>query len=346
MTPREALDRKLDLLARGVRLAGEAHEAPPWLVPGVCVELALGGGPLVRVRVREDGAGSAYALRVRGDGSWSVVDGAWAAPAELLTRRGPSSLGKVRGRFLVLPLGVKGGALPSSHDVVEEIRAVFGEGRADFVRLVAGPGEEARGTVPGLVREIRNHFDTAVQAVTGPVPPELALEWYAAGVDALAVEAAADVPCLTELWVRAGAVFPAGTVTWHLPWDPAWAPRARDLFDACLGAQVVPVVDLAPLAAGGEPLPAGTSDAVAGVLGALHEAARMRPPSLLWVQEEGDEVGPVEAAALAGDGLGLAGWVRGLAGTGVGFAAARGLAHLRRQLRVRRVRQSFESAGL
>lgn len=346
MTPREALDRKLDLLARGVRPAGEAHGAPPWLAPGVWVDLALEGGPLVRVRVREDGAGRAYALQARGAGSWSVVDGAWEVPAELLTRRGPASLGKVRGRFLVLPLGGKGRALPSTHDVVEEIRAVFGEGRADFVRLVAGPGEEALGAVAGLVREIRNHFDTAVQVVTEPVPPELALAWYAAGVDALAVEAPPDAARLSELWAGAGAVFPAGTVTWHLPWDRAWAPRARDLFDACLGAQVVPLVDLSPLAACGEPLPAGTSDAVAGVLEALHQAARVRPPSLLWVQEEGDQVGAVEAAALAGEGLGLAGWVRGLAGTGVGFAAARGLAHLRRQLRVRRVRQSFESAGL
>jgi hypothetical protein len=298
------------------------------------------------VRVREDRDGSAYALRLRGAERWSVADGAWEAPAELLTRRGPSSLGKVRGRFLVLPLGVKGRALPSFHEVVEEIRAVFGEGRADFVRLVTAPGEDVRRALPGLVGEIRNHFDTAVQAVTGPVRPEVALEWYAAGVDALAVEAPPDAALLPELWTRAGEVFPAGTVTWRLPWDLAWIPRARELFEACLGVQVVPVVDLSPLAAGGEPLPARTSDAVAEVLGALHEAARVRPPSLLWVQEEGDQVGPLEAAALAGDGLGLAGWVRGLAGTGVGLAAARGLAHLRRQLRVRRVRQSFESAGL
>lgn len=346
MSPREALDRKLHLLARGVRLAEEMPEAPPWLVPGVSVDLGLEGGPLVRVRVRERGAHWAYALRPHGGGSWSVADGDWSAPAELLTRRGPASLGTVRGRFLVLSLGVKGRALPSFHDVVEEIRAVFAEGRADFVRLVVGADGAARGAVPGLVREIRNHFDTAVQAVTGPLPPELALEWYAGGIDALAVEAHPEVPGLGDLWARAGAVFPAGTVTWHLPWDPAWAPRARGLFEACLAAQVVPVVDLAPLAARGGPLLAGTSDGVAGVLEALQEATRVRPPRLLWLQEEGDEVGPLEAAALAGDGLGLAGWVRGLAGTGVGFAAARGLAHLRRQLRVRRVRHSFESAGL
>lgn len=347
MTPREALERKLDLLARGVRLATESDEAPSWLGPGVSLDLGLEDGPIVRVRVRGEGGPPAYALRSHGRGSWTLSDGGWSVPAELLTRRGPSSLGKVRGRFLVVHLGVGGRGLPSSQAVVDEIRAVFQEGRADFVRLVAGEGEASWRALPALVREIRNHFDTAVQVVTGPLAPALALEWYAGGVDALAVEAHPDVPGLGELWARAGAVFPGGTVTWHLPWDPAWAPRARALFDGSLASQVVPVVDLAALSArDAGPLAPGAGDALAAVLAALHEAARVRSPSLLWVQEEGDEVGPLEAAALAGEGLGLTGWVRELAGTRVGAAAARGLAHLRRQLRVREVRQSFESAGL
>ncbi len=337
MTPFAALARKLDLVARGARLPPPGDGVPPWFAPGVAVDLRLDQGPLVRVGLGEAG----YRLEPLGARRFALADGEWRAEAELQTLRGPAALGKVRGRFAVIP--VRAG-FPSPAQVVAELRAVFGAARADFVRFDWRERPGSAAALLALVAEVRNHFDTFLQVVAGPVSPEAVVDLYGGGVDALGLEVGPEEPGLAEALDRAGAVFPAGTVSWHLPWRGAWPKEAEELVRRAAAARVIPVVDLAP-AVGRVPAP-GEAERLAAALAAVHVAMRSAALPLYWLQEEGDEVGPLEAAALAGEGLGWAGVVRDWADTRVGSAAARGLAHLRRQLRVRRVRQSFESAGL
>ncbi|MHB8766614.1 MAG: hypothetical protein ACYDA8_20075, partial [Deferrisomatales bacterium] len=236
------------------------------------------------------------------------------------------------------------GVGPAPGEVVAELRGVFGAARADFVRFDWRERGGSAAALLGLVAEVRNHFDTFVQVVTGPVSPEVVVDLYGGGVDALGLEAGPDEPRLAAVLDRAGAVFPAGTASWHLPWTGAWPESADALVRRAAAARVVPLVDLAP--AGGRPPEAGEAERLVRALAAIHREVQAAGLPLYWIQEEGDEVGPLEAAALAGEGLGWAGVVRDRADPGGGSPAAKGLAHLRRQLRVRRVRQSFESAGL
>jgi len=65
-----------------------------------------------------------------------------------------------------------------------------------------------------------------------------------------------------------------------------------------------------------------------------------------WVRDLALGITPLEARHFAGDGARLAVSVQRLTRSRLGALAARGLAHFRRRLRVRKVSESFDAAHL
>jgi len=104
------------------------------------------------------------------------------------------------------------------------------------------------------------------------------------------------------------------------------------------------VVPVATILRGEYPVPAAAE--VTPVLAHLYRTVKRRGINMGWVRDLALGIAPLEARHFAGDGARLAVSVQRLTRSRLGALAARGLAHFRRRLRVRKVSESFDAAHL
>jgi hypothetical protein len=249
-------------------------------------------------------------------------------------------------------------------EVVDAVRLAFEDGDAEFVHLVLGyfPGDDAGAAVlRPYLDAIHRHFDTIV-AVTMHPPADLRVidATYAAGVDAVcySIEAPDD-----------------DSMRRHFAGRASLAGRRRYLDALAHAARVFPagavwseiLIDLAP--------PESTAGAIAGIaaLGAvpllaasaahetgahaiaLDDAARLGADAfaavsraglpLNWVRDISTSLTPLDARHLV-PGAEQAPILVQLSRNRLGALTTRSLARMRRRLRVRRVRASFDSSRL
>jgi hypothetical protein len=261
--------------------------------------------------------------------------------------------------------GARGGAQDdvTPADVVDVVRAAFDEGVAELVLFNSSVFEAEDGGITyltPLIEAVRKHFDTLVVVQTHP-PSDV--RWidrtYAMGVDAISYNLEVfDADRLSrycvgraryigrdrylEALAHAARVFPRGTVWTDLVAgidDPETLLTAVDtLVDA--DVQTVIVVRRSPATA------ALDVDALTPVLQHLYRRVRERGTPTSWLRDLTLGVTPLEARFAAGEDARLSVAVQSLTRSGLGALAARGLARLRRRLRVRSVSESFDSAHL
>jgi hypothetical protein len=247
-------------------------------------------------------------------------------------------------------------------DVLEVVRAAFGEGACEFVYFNTSHYDSEDGGVGFLapyVEAVRRHFDTLVAV---QVHPPRSNRWidhtYAIGVDAVSYNLEIFDPdilnrhCIgraryigreryLEALAHAARIFPSGTV-WTdlvLGLEPAASTIAG--IDALVALGVVPV---AAIPRGEHPAPDG--DEAVAVLAHLYRAVKEGGISMGWVRDLCLGITPLEARHFAGDGARLAVTVQNLTRSRLGALAARSLARFRRRLRVRAVGESFDASHL
>jgi hypothetical protein len=262
---------------------------------------------------------------------------------------------------------VEGARVPSDReavppaDVLETVRAAFDEGVCDAVYFNTSYFDGEDGGIAFLepyVDVVRKHFDTLVATQVHPPRSDRWIDrTYAMGVDAISYNLEIfDAGILSrhcigrvryvrrerylEALAYAARIFPSGTV-WTdllLGLEPAESTMAG--IDALVDMGVVPV---AAIVRGEHPVVAGDAPAV---LAHLYRAVKARGINMGWVRDLTLGIAPLEARHFAGDGARIAVAVQNLTRSRVGGLAARGLARLRRRLRVRRVSESFAAARL
>jgi len=247
-------------------------------------------------------------------------------------------------------------------EVLEVVRAAFEEGAVESVYLNSAffEGEDGGiGFLAPYVDAIRRHFDTLIAT---QVHPPRSNRWidrtYAMGVDALSYNLEIFDPevlqrrCVgrmryvgreryLEALAYAAEVFPSGTVWSDLVIGAEPMSSTLAGIDALAAMGVVPV---ASIVRGGHPLPDPAE--VVPVLAHLYRAVKQRGISMGWVRDLAGGITPLEARHFAGTEARLAVTVQNLTRWRLGALAARSLARFRRRLRVRDVRESFDSAHL
>jgi hypothetical protein len=245
-------------------------------------------------------------------------------------------------------------------DVVETVRAAFAEGFGDAVYFNTGVFDAEDGGIGFLapyIEAVRRHFDTFVATQVHPPRTNAWIDrTYAMGVDAISYNLeifdaeALKRTCVgraryigreryLEALAHAAQVFPRGTV-WSdlvLGLEPFASTVAG--IDALAAMGVVPVVSLA----GATTVAVEPADAEP-VLAHLYRAVKQRGTAMGWVRDLAAGIAPIEARHFAGDDARLAVTVQNLTRSRVGALAARGLARMRRRLRVRTVSDGFGAA--
>jgi sodium-dependent dicarboxylate transporter 2/3/5 len=246
------------------------------------------------------------------------------------------------------------GSIPTVADVVDVVRAAFDEGVASLVYVNGSPFEAEDGGMAFLapyVEAIRKHFDTIVAV---QVHPPKALSWidrtYAMGVDALSFNLEIFDPDLLnrycigrsryvgrerylEALAHAAKVFPGGTVWTDLVVGLEPLESTIEGIDTLTGMGVLPVIAMRrPVTA--ERSTIAPAD-VAPLLSHLHRAVRAQGIPMGWVGDLTLGISPLEAREFAGDDARMALAMRQLTRWRLGALAARGLARVRRRLRVR-----------
>ncbi|MGH7778312.1 MAG: hypothetical protein ACREQR_00580 [Candidatus Binataceae bacterium] len=248
-------------------------------------------------------------------------------------------------------------------EVVEAVRGAFDDGDAEFVQFVLGyfPGTDAGFAIlRPYLEAIHRYFDTIV-AVTMHPPADLrAIDLaYAEGVDVICfnLEAPSEAAMLRyfpgrarfygrERYLKAlrhaAKIFPSGAVWSDLLIDLAPQAALQATAMELIAAGVMPTFGtLAPRDADEHSL----DDAVA-LCAASFEAATRAGLSLNWMRDISSSLTPLDARYLVSDAPQLQSLIHQLSRNRLGALATRSLARLRRRLRVRRVRASFDSSHL
>jgi hypothetical protein len=263
-------------------------------------------------------------------------------------------------------ISLQDGFTVSAQDVIEVVRAAFAEGAIEFVYFnLAYVGTEDAGIafLEPYIRAVKRHFDTLVAVQIHPPKDNRWIDrTYAMGVDALsyAVEVH-DVAALGRLCagrVRyigrdryyealqyAATVFPSGTVWSDLVVGLEPPESTARGIDTLVGLGVLPVLSLFRPATQG-PGHAGALETVIPVYAHLFEKVRDAKINMGWVRDLSFAITPLEARYFAGDDARVAVAWQQFYRSRLGTIAARNLARLRRQLRVRQVSDSFDSSGL
>jgi hypothetical protein len=260
-------------------------------------------------------------------------------------------------------LTAKAGEVWTVDDVIEALRAAFDRGAAEAVHLQVGyfPGDGAG--VPMLtpyLEAIRRHFDTVVLLTIHPPATPRAIDLtYALGVDALSYNLeAADAESMAlhfpgrarffgrarylEALGHAARVFPSGAVWSEIAIDLSPAPAIRAAIAELAAIGVLPLLSLPA----SEPVGAPDPEELAPLCAALFEAALKSGLNLTWARDLSSAITPLEARFFVPDAPQLPVLLQQLSRNRLGGLATRSLARLRRRLRVKRVRASFESSRL
>lgn len=280
---------------------------------------------------------------------------------------GGCGLGAPPGRACALCLGreltEKAGELWPVADVVEAARAAFDEGVAEFVHLRLGyfPGDDAGvHLLKPYVDAIHRHFDTTVAvSMHPPASPRAIDATYALGVDVLSYDLEAPdeaalrryLPGRARFFGRtrylealrhAARVFPSGAVWSALLVDLAPAEALAAAVDELAGMGVVPLLGVS--AEG--PRRAVEPEELKPVIARLFDSTVRAGLSATWARDLSFAITPLEARHCVADAPQLPLLLQQLTRNRLGALAARSLARLRRRLRVKRVRASFESSRL
>ncbi|HEY6421540.1 MAG TPA: hypothetical protein VIX59_21285 [Candidatus Binataceae bacterium] len=266
-----------------------------------------------------------------------------------------------RGRELT----EKAGELWPVDEVVEAVRDAFDDGDAEFVHFVLGyfPGDDAGvATLRPYLEAIHRHFDTIV-AVTMHPPADLrAIDLtYAAGVDVLSYNLeAADDPAMRRYFpgrardvflgrarylaalAHAARILPSGAVWSELLLDLAPRPAVEAAIAELVGLNVMPLLGVS---ASLETPALEMTDAAASAA-FLFDAVTRSGMSLNWLRDISTSLTALEARHFVAGGSQLPMLLHQLSRNRLGALTTRSLARLRRRLRVKRVRASFDSSSL
>ncbi len=373
---------KLDLALRGVdapwaadagwlelQLDGEIwararidSESPLKLVHAAQGDVLSDGASEVAVRVTAE---PEYARQIsRGGvalGRVAVVRGAYAV-VELNGGCGTSLPGRVcalcRGRELT----EKPGEIWPVEDVIEALGAIFKEGAAEFVLFQLGylPGDDAglKVLLP-YIEAVRRHFDTMVAVTMHPPADVRSIERaYASGVDALNynLEAAdaeslqANFPGRARFLGRdrylhslshAAKVFPGGAVLCELTVGLSPDEKIRAAIAELTEIGVLPILGVDATRIAGR----SASD-LAPLYGDLFDEVLKSGLNMAWARDLSHAITPMEARYFVVNAPQLPVLLHNLTKNRIGALATRSLAKLRRRLRVKWVRASFDSSRL
>ncbi|MFZ0660851.1 MAG: hypothetical protein WAM05_19185 [Candidatus Binataceae bacterium] len=248
-------------------------------------------------------------------------------------------------------------------EVVEAVRGAFDDGDAEFVHFVLGyfPGIDAGfAMLKPYLEAIDRHFDTIV-AVTMHPPADLRTIdlAYAEGVDVICfnLEAASEEAMLRHFPGRArfygrerylkalshaARIFPSGAVWSDLLIDLAPKAALQAAATELVAARVLPTFGTLALRGADD----GALEAAAELAAVSFEAATRAGISLNWMRDISTSFTILDARYLVSGVPQFQSLIHQLSRNRLGALATRSLARLRRRLRVRRVRASFDSSRL
>ncbi len=369
---------KIDLALRGVdaRDMGESNAVELQLEGEICARARINRNSALKLAgevLRENGDEIAvrvvpqpeYANRLSRNGirlgDIVSVHGSYAV-VELNGGCGLSLPGRVcalcRGRELTQ----KPGEMWPADDVLEALGAVFKEGAAEFVLFQLGylPGDDAglKLLLP-YVELVRRHFDTMVAvAMHPPADPRSIERAYAAGVDAISynLEAADEESLRTHFPGRArflgrnrymhslshaAKVFPGGAVLCELIAGLSSDDRVGEAISELTEIGVLPILGLHAGMAQGR-----TTAEFAPLCSRLFNEVHKAGLNMAWVRDLSHALTPLEARYFVVNAPQLPMLLHSLSRNRIGALATRSLARMRRRLRVKWVRASFDSSHL
>jgi hypothetical protein len=256
----------------------------------------------------------------------------------------------------------KAGELWPVEEVVEALRAAFEEGAAEFVHFRLGyfPGDDAglRVLKPYL-DALRRHFDTITAVTMHPPAAARAIDAaYAAGIDIVSYNLEAADEDSMRRWLpgrarffgrqryldalrHAARIFPAGAVWSAIMLDLASETVVSGAIDDLAAMNVVPL-----LAVASEPRRNLDFASTALLLAHQFDAVFMAGLGMTWARDLSSAITPLEARHCVPDPPQMPLLMHQLARNRLGALTTRSLARLRRRLRVKRVRASFDSSRL
>ncbi|HKV54365.1 MAG TPA: hypothetical protein VJN94_06950 [Candidatus Binataceae bacterium] len=257
----------------------------------------------------------------------------------------------------------KAGELWLPDDVVDALRAAFDEGAAEFVHFRVGyfPGDDAGlEQLRPYLEAVNRHFDTMVAVTMHPPAASRSIDLtYASGVDVIAYNLEApdadsmrrNLPGRTRFLGRerylaalrhAARIFPSGAVWSELLLDLGPPASLAAAVDELAAIGVVPLLGVGVNSSHEALDSSGIVDLPAHLFGAVLKAGI----SMNWARDLSSLITPLEARYFVPDAPHLPVLIQQLARNRLGALTTRSLARLRRRLRVRRVRASFDSSRL
>ncbi len=254
----------------------------------------------------------------------------------------------------------------SVQEVVEVVRAAFAEGCVEFVYFnpsYVGSADAGIAFLEPYIQAVKRHFDTLVAVQIHPPQDN---QWinrtYAMGVDALSYGVEIhDHEALArrcggrvryigreryyDALGHAASVFPSGTVWSDLVLGLEPAASTREGIDALVQLGVLPVLSMARPAQGAAPALPDFAE-IQPLFAHLFHAVRQARINMGWIRDLSFAITPLEARFFAGDDARLAVTMQHFYRSRLGTLTTRSLSRLRRRLRVRRVRDSFDSSRL
>ena len=266
-------------------------------------------------------------------------------------------------------LDLSGAEAPSVAEALEIVAAAAEEGFGGDVYVNAGLSLEPDGglrKVEPYVQALKRHFNPLVRLAASPPVEEAWVDHaYAIGVDSIAYDIEVFDPRTfrevapgragqigrdryLERLSRAAQVFPNGAVTSQL--ILGLEPLAESLkgISALCELGVLPLLSVfRPLQGTGlEDWPTVETISVAPVVAFLFHCARRHGIGMIWGRGISNEMTPLEARFFTTEDATAQVKRSKFYRSRAGAVVARNLAGLRRALRVRTVRDSFDSAGL
>lgn len=246
-------------------------------------------------------------------------------------------------------------------EVVEAVRAAFDEGDAEFVHIVLGyfaADDAGTRTLVSYLDAIHRYFDTIVVVTMHPPADRRAIDLtYASGVDAIcySLEAPDEETMRARFPGRASFigyaryleslrhatnVFPNGAIWSELMLDLGAPASVEATASTLAGMGVIPLL--------GVSAPGATAidiDGASAITARAFDAVMRGGISLNWSRDISTSLTPLDARHLVEDAPQLP-MLHQLGRSRLGAMTTRSLARMRRRLRVRRVRASFDSSQL
>lgn len=276
---------------------------------------------------------------------------------------GAGEIGRTCALCLGRELTAKAGEWWSSAEMVEAIRAAFSEGAAELIHINIGylPGDDAGvERVLPYIAAAGHYFDATICVTMHPPAILSAIDrTYAMGVDAIcysleapdAVTLERNFPGRARFFgrdrylaalARAAKVFPRGAVWSRILADLAAPEVTKNAILELASMGVTPLLGCSP---DGPQSPVRAED-LAPACAALFESTLAAGIPMGWASDISTALSPLDARHFVAGAPQLPALLHQLSRNRIGAIAARSLARLRRRLRVRSIRASFDSSQL